>query len=243
MGSPRVWAVYWGTPYGSSNTGITPLARSLDNFFKVVFPTPYFGLLAEYSVGQPTFLGSVWLPHNPTLPVTVTQDSMKNTLTAWLDGGLLPEVPGRTEKNLLYIIFLSPEMTISTSPPGCAFHSSGHYHKGSGKDNLFVAVVGSGSLHALTESASHELVESFTNRSDSNGWYSDATGYEIGDVCSCCSCRTITVRGFTLASYWRNSVNNCLQQGNLRMTLPWVPLLLGGPAPNVPIKALALGVL
>ena len=213
MGSPRVRAVYWGSAYGSSS-GPTNLAQSLDNFFVSIFPTSYFRFLAEYNVNMPTFFGSVWLPHDPTVPVSITPSTMPSFLTSWLDGGLLPEVPGRTEKDLLYIVFLSPEMAVATTPPGCAFHSWGHYHKGSGKDNLFVAAVGSGGLNSLTGSASHELAEAFTDRSG-NGWYSNDTGFEIGDVCSCCSCPTLTLNGFSLSSYWRNSIGDCLQQALL----------------------------
>jgi hypothetical protein len=222
MGAPRVRAVYWGNAYGNQ-TGLTQTTKNLENFFASIFPTPYFGLLAEYSVNMPIYFGSVWLPHDPTLSISVTPDFIINTVTAWLDGGLLPEVPGRTEKNLLYIVFLSPEMTIATTPPGCAFHYWGHYQKGSGKHNLFVAAIGSGGLAALTGSASHELAEAFTDRSG-NGWYSDVSPKpEIGDVCSCCVCPTLTLNGFTLSSYWRNSVSNCLQQTDLTPPPPPPP--------------------
>jgi len=214
MGFPRVRAVYWGSAYGTT-AGLTALAQQLDNFFQSIVPSVYFGLLAEYSVNQPVFEGSTWLPHDPTAPVTITPDSLPSTVGSWLDGGLLPEIPGRTEKNLLYIVFLSPEMTVATIPPGCAFHSWGFYHKGSGKQNLFVAAVGAGGIAALTSSASHEMAEAFTDRSG-NGWFSDDGDHpEIGDTCSCCSCPTLALNGFTLASYWRNAENVCLQQADL----------------------------
>lgn len=222
MAFPRVRAVFWGSGYGNQ-TGVNNTATSLDKFFTTIFPTPYFGLLSEYSVNMPTYFGSVWLPHDASAPITITVDSIIQTVTSWLDGGLLPEVPGRTEKNLLYVVFLSAEMTISTTPASCAFHNWGFYHKGSGKQNLFVAAIGFGGLSALTESASHEVVEAFTDRSG-NGWYSDTSpNPEIGDVCSCCSCPTLSLGGFTLASYWRNSVNNCLQQTDLTAPPPPPP--------------------
>jgi hypothetical protein len=216
MGFPGVRAVYWGNAYGSQANGQTQLAQSLDNFFASIFPTNYFGLLAEYNVNMPTFLGSVWLPHDPTQPLTVTMDEMKNTVTGWLDAQLITEVPGRTELNLLYIVFLSPEITIAEAATqgACGYHTWTHYHKGSGKDNLFFAVITSRPLAALTQLACHELVEAFTDRSG-NGWYSDPTGHEIGDVCDCCGCASVTLNGFSLAMYWRNSLSRCLQQVDL----------------------------
>jgi hypothetical protein len=212
---PRVRAVYWGSAYGSQGTGLGPLGQALDNFFAATIPSVYFGFLAEYAVNMPTYFGSVWLPHDPTTAITVNESSMASTLISWLDGGRLPEVPGRTEKDLLYVIFLSPEMSIVTEPPSCGFHYAAQYHKGSGKNNLFYAVVGSSDLADLTSGASHELVEAFTDRS-LNAWFSDDTGMEIGDVCSCCfTCPDLTLNGFALASYWRNSIGNCLQQNDL----------------------------
>src|SRR5260370_1473353 len=100
MGFPRVRSVYWGSAYGGQ-TGINATAQGLEQFFASIFPTPYFGLLGEYNVNMPAYFGSVWLPHYPTSPISVTPHSIINTVPAWLDGGLLPEVPGRTEKDLL----------------------------------------------------------------------------------------------------------------------------------------------
>ena len=212
MGSPRVRAVYWGNAYGSQAGGLNQVGQSLDNFFSSMFPTSYFGFLSEYSVGTPSFLGSVWLPHDSTQTLTLSKDDMKTRVIAWLDGGLLPEVPGRTEKNLLYMIFLSPEMTLSDTS-NCGYHDWTFYHKGSGKHNLFFAIITSDRLPAQIQTASHELVEGFTDRSG-NGWYAD-NGMEIGDICDGCSSPVVTLNGITLASYWRNSVGNCLQQTDL----------------------------
>jgi hypothetical protein len=106
-------------------------------------------------------------------------------------------------------------MTISTSLPSCEFHNAGFYHKGSGKQNLFVACVAAGGIDTLTLAASHEMAEAFTDRSG-NGWFSDDGDHpEIGDTCSCCSCPTVALNGFALASYWRTNENNCLQQTDL----------------------------
>jgi hypothetical protein len=44
---PRVRAGYWGSAYGSAAGGSTALGQSLDNFFASIFPTAYFGFLAE----------------------------------------------------------------------------------------------------------------------------------------------------------------------------------------------------
>jgi hypothetical protein len=240
MGFPRVLAIYWGSAYGSATGGLSSLALSLDSFFTSILPTPYFGFLAEYSVNTPTFLGSVWLPHDPTQMLTLSRDDAKNTITAWLDSSLLPEVPGRTETNLLYVIFLSSEIALADAGDS-GYHDHRQYRKGSGKDNLFFALIASSSqnssslaLGALTGIASHELVEAFTDRSG-NGWYDDDTSppQELADLCD--SADLLSLNGFILSSYWRNSVGRCLQQTDLTpRSLPIVsvnpfPVLLGKP--------------
>lgn len=215
---PRVRAVYWGSAYGSQTSGVGPLGQALDTFFASIIPSAYFGFLAEYAVNMPTYFGSTWLPHDSTSAITMTVDMVTATLTAWLQGGLLPEAPGPDEKDLLYIIFLSPEMSINVGVSACGFHSAARFNKGFGKNNLFYAVVGSSAdLNALTNTASHELVEAFSDRS-LNAWFSDNRTdvvWEIGDVCNSCGGPALTLNGFVLASYWRNSVGNCLQQNDI----------------------------
>jgi hypothetical protein len=230
MGYPRVQVVFWGRDYGTQTGGLTTLGNSLNNFFTSILPSNYFSYLSEYSVNTPTYLSSTWLDHDPAQPLSLTKAQVESTLIGWLDANALPLVPGRSEINLLYVVFLSREVTISDLGTACAYHSWAHYHKGSGKENLFYAIVtGGGSLAGLTGSASHEMAEAFTDRSG-NGWYSDTTGSEIGDVCSCCSCVGLNLNGFVLASYWRNSVANCLQQADLTPVIT-PPLIL--PTINV----------
>jgi hypothetical protein len=207
MGFPRVQVIYWGQPYTTSTS------QALDAFFNSTFSTSYFASLNEYNVNMPTFLGSVNLPHDPTQSQSLSMDDMKNVMIAWLDGGLLPEVPSLTEGNLGYLIFLPPEITVSTPVPACAYHDYAFFHKVLGKQNLFFGVVFATSLPVQTsiavqmQAASHELVEMFTDRSH-NGWYA-SDGSEIADICSLCGVDGPMVNGIIVASYWRNSVGTC----------------------------------
>lgn len=215
MASPQVFAIYWGRNYGSPTTGLNATANNLDTFFSAILANAaYMGELGQYSVGAATFLGSTWVDHDPSTAQTLTYDNMRDTLIHWLQGYILPVVPQRNELNLLFVIFAPTEITlVDNNGAGgfCAYHWWGHYNKGSGKDNLFFAVV---DATALTSAISHELVEAFTDRSH-NGWHSDIDGSEIGDVCSSCGSATLTVSGFSAASYWLVEQRRCLQQSEI----------------------------
>ena len=215
MASPQVFAIYWGRNYGSPATGLNSTARNLDTFFTTILANAaYIGPLSQYSVGAATFLGSTWIDHDPGTAETLTFDNVRDKLIGWLDLNMFPVVPRRVELDLLFVIFAPTEITlVDNNGAGgfCAYHWYGHYHKGSGKDNLFFAV---SDVTALTSAVSHELVEAFTDRSQ-HGWYSDNDGSEIGDVCSSCGSATVTVGGFSAASYWLVNQGRCLQQSDI----------------------------
>src|SRR6266436_1795116 len=230
MGAPQVVAIYWGTAFNTGGTGKTALAINLDNFFQRLLPSRYMSLLSEYGVGSATFVGSVCLPHDAGTPETMNEAALETKLRAWLDGSLLPRIPGPNESSLLFAIFIPPEITVTgeDADGGCAYHKAVKYQKGLGKNNLFYSALkwpGTGSsaqdLAALTGAASHELVEAFTNRSSGRGWYDDGIGYEIGDACSSCRGPGLFDGAcpYPLSSYWLQSLRRCLREADVSLAM------------------------
>jgi PASTA domain len=235
MADPSVFAIYWGRDFGAPDTGTNARASNMDSFLTMVMSSTYLDLLGEYSVGRGEFIGSTWIDHQPSIPLTVTYDQMRDLLIGWLDTGISPAVPALDEHNLLFVIFASSQVTFTDNDGKggfCGYHYYGHYHNSPlGKDNLFFAVIDS---TGDTATVGHELVEAFTDRS-SNGWYSDDDPYsEIADSCSFCGSPGVTLNGFPLASYWLTSKGRCLQQSDITAMPPSiVPNVLGesaGPA-------------
>jgi hypothetical protein len=215
MDSPGVFIVYWGLEY--SAPPFPTVGARLTEFVQQLLSSRYVGLLAEYGVGSASFLneyGDAYAGGS-----VISRSDLVNQLTSWMDLGILP-IPANDETNLLFLVFTPRGVGLSLPgiPPGsfCGYHSSDYHAKIFGKANLFFAVVSwSDSMDDMTESASHELAEAFTDRSDDRGWFSDADGNEISDECNFCGGPSLQLGNFAVASYWRNSVGHCLQQWDL----------------------------
>jgi hypothetical protein len=240
MASPRVFAIYWGRDYGTPAAGMNARATGLDSFFSMVMTSRYLDMLGQYLVGQGTFLGSTWVDHDPGTAQTLTFDQMRDVLINWLDAGLTPEVPAWNERDLLFVIFPPTEVMLTDNDGGvgfCGYHWWGHYHNSPfQKGNLFFAVV---DTTGGTDVVAHELAEAFTDRSV-NGWFSDdGGGPEIGDVCSACGSQTLTLGGFSLASYWLVDAGRCLQQSDVTPAPPPPPpgtLVVTVAPPELPLN-------
>jgi hypothetical protein len=238
MYNPSVYAIYWGRNYGSPTTGTNNLVQQFNAFFQMVLSSNYMNGLSQYGVNPGTFLGSTWIDHDPTTMETLTTyydlfttPTFPQRLNAWIDAGLTfsgatPVKPASDEHDLLFVIFLPPEVAVALSDGSttgfCGFHYNYFYNKSvvAGQSNLFYAVILPGSD---TSTVGHELAEAFTNR-DGNGWHSDDTSPtgdpnknypEIGDVCSACGAGTLALSGFPAASYWLDDFGRCLQQSDL----------------------------
>jgi hypothetical protein len=250
LSAPKVFAIYWGRDFGTPTTGMSASAQNFDAFLQAVLDSRYMDMLAQYGVGRGTFVGSTWVDHDRGTPQTFTQSGMGGVLANWLTDGLSPVVPASNEVELLFVIFVSAEVTLTDDNGNsgfCAFHDSGYFNISPvwpwTKKNLFYAVIGAG---AGTDSVSHELAEAATDRSG-NGWFSDSTSScgsmfdhpEIGDVCSACGGPTLTLdSGFQVASYWLVDAGACLQQSDLTPPPPQM-----GTVPDVtgfsPLRARA----
>jgi hypothetical protein len=250
LSAPKVFAIYWGRDYGSPATGMNATAQNFDAFLRAVVDSRYMDMLAQYGVGRGTFVGSTWVDHDPGTPQTENFSQMAQLLTNWLTSGLSPMVPASNEVELLFVIFVPTEVTLTDDNGNrgfCAYHDSGFFNISPvwpwTKKNLFFAVIGAG---AGTDAVSHELAEAATDRSG-NGWYSDSTSScgstfdhpEIGDVCSACGSPTLTLDGgFQVASYWLVNTGACLQQTDLTPPPPQM-----GTVPDVtnfsPLRARA----
>lgn len=231
MASPRLIVIWWGDEYWTNGPPTT--VQQTMAFLNSILPSPYFGMLAEYNVGTATILQTLAIGYQGG-PQTLSEGDISNLLQTWmLNALILPPADNETEQ--LYVLFVPSAVILTVGgvsqndPKGgfIGYHDHGKYNKLLGKDNLFYAVICGGlDFTQLTHSASHELAEAFTDRSG-NGWYDDNTGFEIGDICDCGVCPTLTLNGFTLASYWRQSQDMCMQQTDLTPGEQTVPEVVG----------------
>lgn len=239
MAFPRLVVIFWGQAPEIEALGST--------FLDTMLPSAYFEMLSEYNVNLATVQQIMNVDYAGP-PEVLTEDQIHAQLKTWMEDGSIIAPPGSDETNLLFVLFAPPAVTLSLDGSVGGFlgyHGSTKYNKDFGKDNMFYAVVAGGlSLGLTTLSLSHELVEAFTNRSG-DGWFSDDfvawpfadTGRELGDICSCGVCPSLTLDGITLASYWRQSQNRCMQQDDL--TPPPPPPPLGNLAVLVTPKPIA----
>jgi len=207
--------------------GINARARAMDNFFTFLLSSTYMNALAQYAVGQGTFIGSAWVDHDPGNSESLDQDQLSEILKGWISDGLAP-TPDSSNLDLVHVIFAPAEvaLTINGRTDFCAYHYWGMYKKIFGKHNLFWAVV---DTTGGTSAVSHELVEIFTDRSG-NGWYSNTSGDEIADLCSLCGGGAVSLSGFSLAAYWLVDHARCLAQYDLEpFPTGEVPGVVGRP--------------
>lgn len=195
---------------------MNPAAQNMNNFISMLLNSRYMDMMNEYLVNRGTFLGSTWIDHDPGTARTYSEDDMAALLVHWLDDGVVPEVPANDDTAHLYMIYTSPEITLTlggSSTGFCAYHYWGHHNTNIlQKANMFFGVM---TATVGTDAVAHELAEACTDRSG-NAWYtSDGKGAEIGDVCGGCGMGDLTLNGFQVDSYWLVSENRCLQQTDL----------------------------
>lgn len=85
MGSPRVFAVFWGDTWGDGN-GVNDRARQKYEYLSKLCDSSYMNFLDQYSVGRPQLIGSAFVQHIAP-PEAVTVSQMITYLRAWLDSG------------------------------------------------------------------------------------------------------------------------------------------------------------
>src|SRR6185437_1199701 len=221
MGAPRVYAVFAGQDWGSAN-GLNASGQQMESDLqKLLADSKYFSQLAQYNVGkQPQYMGHSWINWQEGPLATLDEGNILDILSQWVDNGLVAVKPDYNEMNLVYLIFWPHTITLESDSMTCGqitgFHGDGFYRKIFGKQNLFFAAICYGSG---MPTVSHELVETFTDRS-ANGWWSPGNktqeAAEIGDICNRTNLGTVvTADGLTAASYWLREESRCLQQSDV----------------------------
>jgi hypothetical protein len=225
MKTPRVVAVFWGHFY-VLNPDIVSAGRQL---LIDLITGPFMNGLAQYGVGEGSFLGPIVVDTGPTNPEpgSANEIAVQDQLMNWLRSGVVSPSPATNEENLLYFIFPPPTTTLTlpdgkggilTSPKDfCGYHTHTRFNTSSTRDDLFIGISAtnganrtSGKQFMLSISfcVSHECAEAFTNPGG-EGFISSVNGCEIGDVCE--QNAFFNYRTWTVEQYWSNWDKGCIR--------------------------------
>lgn len=233
MASPRILPIYLGMEYGDPS-GLNARGLRLQEFFEAICNSSYFDLLGEYGVtDRPLMLPHVWMNDDgaqKTMVRTTFRDDYADFLAkAMAQNNLM--APADNESNLLYVLFLPPNIAIELdSGAAPAFHSY-NWHKKiwPWPPNLFYAAIGfQDAISIFTCNITHELVEAFTDR-DGWGWRDGDMVHEIGDLCP--GGRGMLEFGnYRVSSFWSKSRGGCIQQADLPANDPLVAVTMSPEA-------------
>jgi len=181
----RLITVYWGSAWVAD-----PVRAALDEFANFFVSSPLLDQLAEYNVpgqaiGHGTHAQTFLDTSDP--PQTLADTDIQAYLQRQIAQGRL-ESP---DANTVYAVFLPSGVTVvlegqASCQQFCGYHSAT-------PDNSLVYIVdtyddcfgcqfASDTLASSTVVFSHELCEAITDP-HLDGWFDDATGLEIGDIC------------------------------------------------------------
>jgi Clostridial hydrophobic W len=211
-----VHPIFWGQDW--SDAGQAAVAEQLKEFFADILTSSAMDVLGEYNapgqtISYGTLNGSSTItdtePGNGT--GTVSDAQIQAALQAWVSDGTIPQ----PASNTLYFVYL-PRGVTATMNGGASCTGFCGYHQATG--NIYYAVepwiacggcnfTGEDPVTNLTKVSFHELMEAITD-ADTNGWYDENTGNEIGDVCNTASDVTQIDRWY-VQTVWSNRANAC----------------------------------
>ena len=224
MGNPKVFVVYWDAFFVQNPDAW----QRMNQFVTNLITGPYMSGLSQYQISSGTFIGSVVVDSTIDIPPNIITDGhLQWHIDQWINNGV---VPYSGDFNQLILVFL-PNNTpvnyqgLTQGPNGVGGWHSAYTHGtifGWGKNNVFYAAIPSPFTLTnpitsiefagiLSAPASHEMIESFTDRNQ-NGWLASSNGCEIADLCEAPPNNpngSVTFNGWAAARYWFNNLNAC----------------------------------
>jgi hypothetical protein len=229
----KVYVVWWGNP-ASINPVVTAARGGIADFYAGITNSSYIDWLNEYDtnittqagshvgtpgtgqlIGRGNFAGIRTLSSIPAGNVTDAQ--IQATLDQAFAAGTLPQPDATT----IYAIYFprSVRITLDGSVSCSAF---GAYHENTVetvRHNAYYLVIPDcgTSFRGFTVVSSHELIEATTDAQPTPGSnpdfpqaWNDATGSEVGDLCTGSSGRVVTGKGtFTVQGEWDEATHGC----------------------------------
>ena len=229
----KVYAVWWGPGIRLSPMVNAPKGGMAD-FFTGVLDSSYLDWLNEYDtdlaaqggaragsagtnqhIGRGNFAGVFELDDIP--PGSVTDEQVQAVLLDSISKGVLPA----DDRNSVYAIFFPSSVNIDNScKPRDGFEAYHYATAGAvnGVVYLVIADCGIKATNYFGEVASHELIESITDRVPTPGdvpdypqAWNDADAFEVADLCDSVAGASVpTLLGtFPVQKIWDNASNGC----------------------------------
>jgi hypothetical protein len=256
IANPKVYAVWWG---GASqiNPILTAAHGGIADWFTGITNSTFLDWLNEYDtaiatqagsqtgkpgtgqhIGRGNFVGSLSLNNVPA--GDVTDEQIQATLSAAVDGGVLPPA----DNNTIYAIFFPSSVTI-TLDGDTSCSSFGAYHfavTGRAQNLYYLAMPDCGSsFRGFGVVTAHELVEAMTDAIPTPGSnpdfpqaWNDTQGSEVGDLCEGSSGRVTTATGtFSVQGIWDEASGRCpifrtnARDFNVSLAQPQVSVTVG----------------
>jgi hypothetical protein len=188
MGAVHLQVIFWGSDWETEQT--TSTTASLNDVWAAmhrILQTTYLDQMGQYGFQSIDFRGvtNVISPAPPG--PTFSYIDVYNMVQDCIDAGLYPE-PDDTNGDNLYFVF-TPDNVDYDDPTVGGAHGTWEDVDVLDDDWNYYAFVKFGSVDALTEGFTHELVESIADPSVNvnNAWVMNQTfaggGFEIADAC------------------------------------------------------------
>ncbi|WP_433711041.1 hypothetical protein ACQP2U_32975 [Nocardia sp. CA-084685] len=142
---------------------------------------------------------------SPDPPSSFDDGGVGDALWNMIDNNVFPEPDNSGGRNA-YCLFMPPGTSYS---PGGALGAHSHptdFDFPFDIDTSWVAWVGFADINTMTRSFGHEMAETCTDP-ESDAWYVDSDGSEIGDMCNT---RRAFVRGVYVEGHWSRRRNACV---------------------------------
>lgn len=202
---PEVHLDFWGNwNQWSDAIGITQPDTFLYDWYSLLNQDGVMQRLAEYGIHEGTLDITAYYNPGPTVidgvdaggSSVLDDTTFAATLGNEIQTGSLPY----PNSNTLYVVLLPPNVTTSkiVTNQWDGYHASSSY---AGQAYAYAIVRYSGKL----ATTSHEIYEAATNPGGS-GFFDDASGNEIGDLCQP---NSETINGYTVQKVWSQSLCSC----------------------------------
>jgi hypothetical protein len=208
--------IFWGADWSTEKTTATSasMADILTSVQRIISQTPYLSQMGQYGFQSIDIRGHQQVTSSePPFP-TFTYTDVFAMIQGQIDAGTYPE-PDETNGDNLYIVF-TPRTSNYTEgdagPQPNSAHGDWEHDDVGDQDIGYYALVKFGSLDAITESFTHELVESIANPTNqrSPAWLMEknfGNDNEIGDACA----QTVDrIDGILVQAYFSQSLHSCV---------------------------------
>lgn len=199
-----VQIIFWGSEWTSGAP--SGLSTNFFNAVALLLAGPFYTGLKQYGIGaRPVIRGSAIYVTAPNPPGSFDDSTIGDLVWNMIDQGIFAE-PDESGGRNAYIVIPAPGSSYGPGGALGAHSSPTDYDFPFDVDTAWVAWVGASDLNTMTRAFGHELAELCTDP-EGDGWHTDNSGEEIGDICNS---RRGFVNGVFVEGYWSNGARACV---------------------------------